>query len=170
MPVRLCYNARIMNALLGLPVDILAVIVLVAALMAYNYTIGKHRATTLLVALYVAGALYMFMPVTDFAHEVIPLSAPLLPLVMFGVLFVVTYFVLARNAFFEPYLIPCGWELGMFSALHAALIIAILVSIEPSSATAAFSPNFSRFFLDPIVRSVIVAVPIVVLGFFRGRA
>lgn len=165
-----CYNVIIMEALLGLPFDIVFVVLLVAALMVYNYTLGKHRAATLLIALYVAAALYMLMPVLDFVHEVVPIGAPLLPVIMFGVVFLVTYVVLSRNTFFEPYMVPSGWELGVFSVLHAALIIAILVSIEPSSATASFSPNFSRIFLDPVVRSVVVASPLAILAFFRGNS
>ncbi len=159
-----------MEALLGLPFDIAFLTLLVAALMVYNYTLGKHRAATLLVALYVAGALYMFMPVLDFVHEVVPIGAPWLPIIMFGVVLLLTYIVLSRNTFFEPYMVPSGWELGVFSVLHAALFIAILVSIEPSSVTEAFSPNFSRIFLDPVVRSAIVAGPLAVLAFFRGNA
>lgn len=158
-----------MNALLGLPVDILAVIALIAALLAYNYTVGKHRAATLLVSMYVAGALMMFMPVLDVVHEVVPLGAPALPVIIFGVVLLLTYIVLSRNAFFEPYLIPSGWELGMFSVLHAALLLVLLVGIEPASATSALSPNFSRFFLDPVVRSVVVTAPLAVLAFFRGQ-
>lgn len=153
----------------GLPFDIMFVVLLVAVLMVYNYTLGKHRAATLLIALYVAAALYILMPVLDFVHEVVPIGAPALPMIMFGVVFLATYVVLSRNTFFEPYMVPCGWELGLFSVLHALLLIAILVSIEPSSATAAFSPNFSRIFLDPIVRSAIVAGPLGVLAFFRGN-
>lgn len=158
-----------MEAVLGLPFDILVVVLLVAALMAYNYTIGKHRAATFLVALYVAAALYMLMPVLDVAHEVLPMDPRILPLVLFGTLLVVTFFILGRNAFFEPYLVPTGWEIGLFTVLHAALLLVIVVSIESSATTVAFSPNFSRIFLDPVVRSVVLAAPLALLAFFRGR-
>lgn len=159
-----------MEAILGLPFDILVVVLIVALLVAYNYTIGKNRSATLLVALYVSGALYMLLPLTDFAHEVFPVDNRLLPLIMFGVLLVVVHVILSRNAFFEPYLVPSGWELGVFSVLHAVLLIAIVVSIESSATTAEFSPNFSRIFLDPLARSAIIMGPLVFLAFFRGRA
>ncbi len=158
-----------MEGFFGLPSDVLIVVGVLAVTLVYNYTIGKHRAATLLIAMYVAGALIFLVPAFDALYEILPVDKRFSPVIMFGVVLILVYLIFRRNAFFDPYLVPTGWELGVFSVLHTAVLVALVVSIVPSAVTADFSPNFGRVFLDPMVRSGLIVAPLLMLFVIRGR-
>lgn len=153
----------------GIPLDLGIALGLLAVLLGYNYTIGKHRAVTLLTALYLAGAVMALAPVIGFLDSVVPINANILPIAVFVLLTLAVYWILTRSHFFDPYVVPSGWELGLFALLHAVVAIVVVVSALPASVTSGFSPNFARVFMDPVIRSALITAPIVVLAVLRGR-
>lgn len=157
-----------MQGLLGIPLDVLVAIGVLAAFLVWNYTLGKNRSTVTLVALYVAGALMALVPLMDELAAALPIDATLEPIAMFVVLAAMVYVILIRCRFFDPYIVPNGWELGVFAFLQAVVAVAMVVSLEPSAVLETFSPNFSRVFLDPSVRSALLAGPVALFVLFRG--
>lgn len=158
-----------MQAILGLPLDILVAVGVLVVFLLLNYTVGKNRPATLLLAMYIAGAIIMLVPVIDILPEVVPVDSRLLPILEFAGITAIVYVVLARCRYFDPYVAPCGWESGVFSVLHAVLALSIVVSLEPAAVTATFSPNFARVFLDPMIRSVLLCSPLLVFLVMRGN-
>lgn len=158
-----------MEAIFGIPIDIIVAVGVLLLFLLFNYTVGKNRSATMLLAMYIAGAMIMLTPLIDVLGEVVPIHPHILPILEFAVLTLITYVILWRCRFFDPYIVPAGWELGVFAVLHTVLAIAIVVGLEPAAATTAFSPNFARVFLDPLVRSACVAGPMLVFIAFRGR-
>ncbi|MBI1907970.1 hypothetical protein HYS28_00955 [Candidatus Uhrbacteria bacterium] len=153
----------------GMPLDLGIALALFAALLAYNSTLGKNRAVSLLTALYIAGAVAMLAPAIGFLDSVLPLDPRFLPVGVFALLAAITYGVIVRSSFFDPYIVPSGWELGLFSFLHAIVIIVVVVSLLPASVTDGFSANFARVFMDPTIRSVLIVIPLAVLAVLRGK-
>lgn len=154
---------------MGVPFDIVVAVGVLALFVLFNYTVGKNRSSTMLLAMYLAGAMIMLAPVIDILPEVSPIDARWLPIVEFVVIGGLMYFILGRCRYFDPYIVPSGWELGLFAFLQAVLALAIIVSLQPAAVTSEFSPNFARVFLDPIVRSVLIVGPMLVFLFIRGR-
>lgn len=153
----------------GMPLDLGIALALFAVFLGYAYSLGKHRAVTLLTALYLAGAVVMLAPAVGFLDSIIPIDARLLPILVFTFLVVAIYWILSRSHFFDPYVVPSGWELGVFALMQTVVAIVVVVSLVPASVSEVFSPNFARVFMDPVIRSTLIAAPLGVLTILRGR-
>lgn len=153
----------------GLPFDVLVALGLLALLIVVNYTIGKHRPASLLVALYVAGGVTALSPVVGFLDAVVPVNPAYVPAAVFAAMTCIVFLMLRMNRFFEPYIVPSGWELGLFAVLQSLLAVSIAVQLLPVYVVDGLSPNFLRVFGDGTLRSVYIVAPIVVLCVFRGR-
>ncbi len=153
----------------GLPFDVLCALAVFVVLLAWNYTLGKHRSATLLLAIYCAGAAAALAPVVGFLDAILPLDAAYIPAATFVVMTIMVFILLRLNRFFEPYTVPNGWELAVFALLHSVLLVTIVVQLLPTSELQALSANFLRVFGDPTLRSAYIVAPLLVLFFVRGQ-
>lgn len=153
----------------GVPLDLGLTLALFAALLTYNYSLGKHRTVTLLTSLYISGAVVTLAPALSSLAAKMPIDAGVLPIITFALVLLLVYGVVYRSHFFDPYIVPSGWEIALFSLLHVIVIVVIVTALLPASVVSGFSPNFARIFMDPIIRSILVVSPLAVLAVLRGR-
>lgn len=158
-----------MEAIFGIPFDVLVAVGVLTVFLVFNYTIGRYRSATMLLSLYIAGAVIMLAPVMDVLPELLPVPAVWVPVLEVVGITGLVYVILTRCLYFDPYMVPAGWELGVFAVLQAVVAVAMVVSLEPAAVTTAFSPNFARVFLDPMARSAFLVGPLLVFVVFRGR-
>lgn len=150
-----------MEAIFGIPYDVLVAAGVLCVFLLFNYTVGKNHSAAMLMAMYAAGAIVALAPVTA--------AIPFAPVFVFAAVTLVAYGIMVRCGFFDAYIVPAGWELGLFAALQASVAIAVVVGLEPGIVGQPFSPNFARVFLDPVVRSIMLAAPLCVFLVVRGR-
>lgn len=156
-------------SLLGLPSDLAIALSILAFFLVVNYTIGKHRPATILLSLYVSGAVVAMAPVVGYLDSVLPVDARYIPVAVYLVMTVLVFLILRSNRFFEPFMIPSGWELGMFALFQTTVLVSLAVGFLPETVTGTFSPNFARVFADGTIRSALLVLPLVGLFFVRGN-
>ncbi len=156
------------NVVLGLPLDLLVVIGLFGLALLYNFTMGRYRIIMVLVALYMAGAVIMLAPVLALLKTLVPIPSLWLSL---GLLFLTTLLtagVLARSTFFDDVYNPHGWRVAVYALLQVIVVVVIVVTMVSAGTTSEFSPIFSKIFVDPIVRSILIFVPLITMALLRG--
>ena len=143
-----------------LSIDIIVVVLALAAILVYSYTIGKGYGVTMLQALYISAFVTHFIPQV---FELLPsfgMQQYAASLVWLGILFVVTFFILKRNTFFESPTVPSMWEIGVFGILFAGLAGVIIISSLSEEVISGFQPMIQTIFTGDVMTTVWVAAPI----------
>jgi hypothetical protein len=78
------------------------------------------------------------------------------------------YIVLKTNGFFEPYIVPTGFELGTICVGIAGLILVIAGSFMGEEMIASFSPVVRMIFIGDIQAAIWALLPIGLLLIIRG--
>lgn len=150
--------------------DLIVVAAVVLISFLWSYTKGQDFIITTILGTYVAGVTMMFAPLianfdVDMGIELY--QTKFLIFVLFSIFFT---WSMATNGYFEPYIVPSGWEMGVFAFLFAGLFLSITVGFVPEEVFAEFSPITKLIFGHDAVLTGWIVAPMVVLLFIRGEA
>jgi hypothetical protein len=76
---------------------------------------------------------------------------------------------MSTNGYFEPYIVPSGWEMAVFAILYAGLVLTIGASFVPEPAFEEFSSITQLIFGNQIAATAWVVAPIGILLVIRGE-
>lgn len=147
---------------------LIAASVLVGALL-FAYTIGRYSLVPMIAAL---GAGATFASLAPYIGHLPGIATWPEFHQRIGVCIVVTiiaYIVFRRHPYFEPSVVPNGFELIVCGLLIGGFILAVLGAFLPAEVLATISPQLRVIFADELPRTLWLAAPIVVFGVMRGR-
>ncbi|MFH1611267.1 MAG: hypothetical protein ABIA83_01555 [Patescibacteria group bacterium] len=148
--------------------DTLVVIGFVTLICAYGYTIGKDFVVPLLVSVYIAGFIILFVSQTSWLIRLIEADEGISSTIIFLAIFLITFFILKTNGFFEPYIVPTGFELGTISLGISGFVLVIIGSFMSPDMIASFSPAIRFLFIGDVQETVWALVPLGTLLLIRG--
>lgn len=129
-----------------LSADLLGVILVLLGVLIFSYTIGKDYGVTMLVALYISAFPFFFIPqIFDLIPQV-GIEEYLQDILEFSVLFLVTFWIISKNGFFESPMVPSKWEIGVFGLLATGLLLTIIGTMIPIDISEGFSSIVTSLF------------------------
>jgi hypothetical protein len=135
-----------------LSLDVIVVVLVLAGVLAFSYTIGKDHGVTLLQSLYLSAFPFFFLPNVVASLPDLGMEPHAINTIYLSGLFVVTAFILMRNGFFESPMVPSKWEIGVFGILFTGLAMAIIGSFMSPEVAEGLSPIVqATFFGDPLL-------------------
>jgi hypothetical protein len=148
--------------------DTLVVIGFIVLVCAYGYTFGKDFIIPLLVSVYISGFIMLFVPYVSWCSALIETDAGFANIIVFIALLIIMYIVLKTNGFFEPYIVPTGFELGTICIGISGLILVIAGSFMGEEMIASFSPVVRMIFIGDIQAVIWALLPVGLLLIIRG--
>lgn len=160
-----------LNTLIGgvLSWDVLVLGAALIAVLAYAYTLGKDYGVTMIVALYIAALPFFAVPSVVEMIPTLGMAPYIAQIIFLGVLFLLIFFVISRNGFFESPMVPSLWEIGVFAILFTGLLAAIIYTFLPEDVAGSLSTLTQALFNDPIVLSVWLLLPVGFWVLIRGE-
>lgn len=149
--------------------DVLIVLGVIACVCAYGVTIGKDYTVPLLVSVYIAGFIMLFVPYIDWLRNLIEADSGIASAIVFLAIFLMTFIILKTNGFFEPYIVPTGFELITFCIGLSGLLLMIVVSFLSEEMIAGFSPIVRMTFVGDIQTTIWALLPVGLLVLIRGE-
>lgn len=132
--------------------DLLVVVLILAAILIYVYTAGKEHGVTMLISLYMAAFPFFFVPGIFNSLPNFGLEDHVAKIIVFVILFLITFWILCRNGFFESPMVPSKWEIGVFGVLFTGFALAIVGSFLSMEVSSSFSTIIkSVFYGDAIL-------------------
>lgn len=148
----------------------LAIGVLVLTLV-YLYTIGKDYGVTIVLGLYMAMITVEFVPLfRDLTVQIEGLPGWGMKIILLAVFLLVFVYLQIHNGYFEPQVVPSGWETPIFAIVFAGSFCMACVSYFPPEVTDIMS-YYGRFLFveDPLANVWFLGLPLTLL-FIRGEA
>ncbi len=149
----------------GIVWDALLVAGIFAGSVVFAFTLGRKSMIIAFVAVVFAGLVVELMPSTATIPYLSAFPETQTDLAVFILVVMIFSFILRRNRFFEPYIVPTGLERLVFAIMLAGLIVVLLGSFWPISTQ---SKYVSEIFFNPMARLAWLLAPVVILAFFRG--
>ena len=148
--------------------DTLVVIGFVILVCGYGYTLGKDFIVPFLVSIYIAGFVMLFVPYVAWLASLIETDQGIASIIVFLAIFLIIFFILKTNGFFEPYVVPTGFELGTISIAISGLMLVIVTSFMSAEMVASFSPAIRLLFIGDTQTTIWALLPVGVLLLIRG--
>jgi len=178
-PSQFCYNKNMQEEVIisvsdfvantsYLTWDTLVVIGFVILVCGYGYTLGKDFIVPFLVSIYIAGFVMLFVPYVAWLASLIETDQGIASIIVFLAIFLIIFFILKTNGFFEPYVVPTGFELGTISIAISGLMLVIVTSFMSAEMVASFSPAIRLLFIGDIQTTIWALLPVGVLLLIRG--
>lgn len=142
--------------------------ILVGALI-FSYTLGRYSMVPMIAALGIGAAFASIAPYVGHIPGIATWPEFQQRIIVFSVVTIVAYIVFRRHTYFEPSVIPNGFELVVCGLLIGAFILAVIGAFLPADLLATISPQIRVIFGDELPRTLWLAAPIVVFGVMRGR-
>ena len=152
-----------------LVLDALVATSVVVASFVFVYTIGRYSMVPMIAALGTAAAFAALAPYVGHIPGIATWPEFQQRIVVFSIATIVAYIVYRRHSYFEPSIIPNGFELIVCGFLIAGFILAVIGAFLPSDVLATISPQLRVIFGDELPRTLWLVAPIVVFGVMRGR-
>ena len=149
--------------------DTLAIIIIVAVVFVYAYTLGKDYVASMIFGLYIAAGLVTFSPHLAYFYIDIGIAPHFLKLILLVIALVVVMFIISTNGYFEPYIVPSSWEVPVFCLLFSGLLITIAVSYFPVELINELAPSTRMLFVNEISATAWVLAPILGMLIIKGR-
>ncbi|MCH8049448.1 hypothetical protein IH979_01920 [Patescibacteria group bacterium] len=149
--------------------DTLVVLVVLAVVIAYSFTIGKDYVTTIIIALYMAAAGITFAPLLASLTLDVDLEPHSIKIILLIALFLITLWIISHNGYFEPYIVPSGWEVVVFSVLFTGLLLTLVVTYLPQEVIDGFAPSTRLLFANDSAATIWVLAPIGAMILIKGR-
>ena len=141
--------------------------VIVGAVL-FAFTLGKHAMVPLLTALGMSGVVATLVPFVDR----VPYLANFAPheerVIGFFIVSAVAFLVFRKNRFFEPCVVPSGWEQIVLGIIFGGFTLAIIGSFLPADVAASMTPNVRIVFVDELARAMWLVSPLAALTVLRG--
>ncbi|MCR4311993.1 MAG: hypothetical protein NUV56_01785 [Candidatus Uhrbacteria bacterium] len=148
--------------------DMLWVTGIVLGMVLFAYTLGKHAMVPLLAAISTAAVISSFAAFVGRIPFLANFAEHEQRVLMFFALLIVSFIVFRKNRFFEPCVVPSGWELVIFAVIYAGFTLAILGSFLPPEVIGTLSTNVRIVFVDDFPSIIWLISPLVLLSVFRG--
>ncbi len=147
---------------------LVATSVLIGSLL-FTYTIGRYSMVPMVAALGMSAAFAALAPYVGHIPGVATWPEFQQRIIVFAIVTIVAYVVFRRHSYFEPSVVPSGFELIVCGLLIGGFILAVIGAFLPADALASISPQIRVIFGDELPRTLWLAAPIVVFGVMRGR-
>lgn len=148
--------------------DTLVVIGFVILICVYGYTLGKDFIVPFLVSIYIAGFTMLFVPYVAWLSSLIEADPGISLTIVFFAIFLIIFFILKSNGFFEPYIVPTGFEMGTICIAISGLMLVIVASFLSEDLISSFSPAVRFLFIGDIQTTVWALLPVGTLLLIRG--
>jgi len=148
--------------------DVIVILVVLTLILLYAFSMGKQEVISILVAAYVASFIAVFSPHVLELADRISVDSWLGETIVFLVLFVLSFWIIKTNGFFEPYVVPTGYEIATFVVSSVGLLCAVTMTFIDADVIATFSPWTRLIFDSDISLTVWALVPLGSLLILRG--
>ncbi len=148
--------------------DVIAILAVIVLALVFAYTVGKQSVISFLVAAYAASFAVIFSPHILELSERISIDEWLAKTVVYLVLFILIFWIVKTNGFFEPYVVPTGHEIATFTIASVGLLLAVTATFIDSDLMATFSPWTRMIFDSEISLTIWSLVPVGSLLVLRG--
>ncbi|PIX62641.1 hypothetical protein CO057_03780 [Candidatus Uhrbacteria bacterium CG_4_9_14_0_2_um_filter_41_50] len=148
--------------------DLLAILAFLAIFLLYAYSIGKDSLIPSIIALYISGFTMMFLPYINNLESLIKTDSSISSIIIFAIVYLIVFFVLKWNGFFEPYVVPTGIEIALFAISFTGLLAVILGSLMSVEMIASFSPLSRMIFTGNIAVTIWSLAPLGLFILIRG--
>lgn len=138
-------------------------------MLLFAYTIGRFAMIPLFSAMVTSAVLAQFVPYIDRIPYLATYEDYQQRVIMFCVLVVFLFILYRRNRFFEPCVVPSGWELGVFALGYAGFLLALLASFLPPEIIATLSMHVRLVFADEFPRLFWLLTPFFLFTLLRGN-
>ena len=145
--------------------DALVVAVIFTGSIIFAFTLGRNSIIVSFVAVVFAGLVTQLLPsmsavpyLDAYPEDQIKIGIFVLATIIFGIIF-------RRNRFFEPFIVPTGFERIIFACALAGLVVVMLGSFWTANDV---SPYVDLIFLNPIARLAWLIAPVAMMAIFRG--
>ena len=149
--------------------DIFVVSGVLVLVCLYGFTLGKDFMVPLLVSVYAAGFVMAFVPYIEWLEGLIEADIGIAASIVFIGILLIVFFILKSNGFFEPYIVPTGFELATFCIGITGLILVIAASFMSEEMVSSFSPLVRSAFIGDIQMTVWALVPVGLMVLIRGE-
>ncbi len=147
---------------------LIATSVLVGSLL-FMYTIGRYSIVPMIAALGMSAAFAALAPYVGHIPGIATWPEFQQRIAIFVVVAILGYVVFRRQSYFEPSVVPNGFELVVCGLLISGFILAVIGAFLPAEILTTLSPHLRVIFGDELPRTLWLAAPIVVFGVMRGR-
>lgn len=148
--------------------DVMWVTGVVLGMVLFAYTIGRYAMVPLLAAISMAAVIASYAAYVDHIPFLATFAEHEERVIMFFILDAVAFVVFRKNSFFEPCVVPSGWELVIFAVIYSGFVLAILGSFLPLEVIEGVSTNIRVVFLDEFPRTIWLVSPLLLLSILRG--
>ena len=149
--------------------DVLVIVGFTLLSLAYFFTLGRDYVIAAIVAGYLAAFFMLAVPYINSIKALIKSSDSLSSLVVFFVFFLVIFLILKWNGFFEPYVVPTGFELVIFGLVFSGLMTVIITTFLSGEIINSISPISRLIFFGDIARTSWLLAPVGLFVLFRGE-
>ncbi|MDA0208541.1 MAG: hypothetical protein O3B64_04050 [bacterium] len=147
--------------------DVLALLIAIILIMWYAAMWGKEYVVTLIQTLYLALVPFLMFDVNRLLPET-DVAVGTVRLVVFGIFFLLIYFIVRKNRFFESPTVPSMWEIGAFGLVFCGFLFTSLGYIAGPEVTGGLSQIVQVAFLGDEVRLGWSLAPLVLFLMIRG--
>ncbi|MBI4426701.1 MAG: hypothetical protein HY567_03925 [Candidatus Kerfeldbacteria bacterium] len=155
--------------------DLFIVLFFIIAGFLYGLSLGRDRVIVILVAIYMALAVVNTAPyIGNFQADVGVADVFVFRISAFVAVFIALFLLLARSALLQTIASAdekgSWWQVMLFSFLHVGLLISIVLSFLPPTATDKLAPLTRSIFVSESGRFLWIIGPIVAMVLIKGGA
>ncbi len=133
------------------------------------YTRGKDFIVTTILGTYIAAATVAFAPYIRDIDWDLGIEQYQLKFIVFICLLIAFTWVMTTNGYFEPYVVPSGWESAVFAILFAGLVLVIGAMFVDVEVMSGFSPITRLIFGHEAAATAWIVGPMAILLLIRGE-
>jgi len=148
--------------------DVMWVSGVVLGMVLFSYTLGRYAMVPLFAALVTAGVLSTHAAYVDHIPFLATLAEHEERVIMFFVVALVAFVVFRKNSFFEPCIVPSGWELVIFAIIYSGFTLAMLGAMLSPEMVETVSMNVRIVFVDEFPRTLWLVSPLLLFSVLRG--
>ncbi len=137
--------------------------------IAFAYTLGRYSMVPMIAALGIGAAIAALAPYIGHIPGIATWPEFQQRIIVFSIATIVAYAIFRRHPYFEPSVVPNGFELVVCGLLIGGFILAVIGVFLPADILATISRQLRVIFVDDLPRTLWLAAPIVVFGVMRGR-
>ncbi len=137
--------------------------------LVFTHTLGRYAMVPMIAALGIGGAFAALAPYAGHVPGMNVWPTYQQNICAFVVVTLVAFLIFRRHTYFEPSVVPNGFERIVCGIVLAGFVLAVLGSFLPVDILATLSPQIRVIFTDPLPRTLWLMGPIVMLAVMRGR-
>lgn len=146
--------------------DLFIVLFFVVTVFLYGLSLGRDRVIVILVSIYMAIAVMANTPYLTALNNLGVGRFFVFKVAAFLAVFLLLFFLLSRSALQKTFgNLAAGkwWQVFLFSTLHVGLLVSVVLSFLPSTATAGLAPITRQVFASEAGRFFWIIAPILAM-------